>query len=83
MDQGTAEFRKLATKVDRQGKGYGSQLLSYLMEYAAQQNISKILCNARIDKTCFYQKFGMTKTVKTFCKGGLNYVIMEKNIEIL
>ena len=30
----TAQFRKFATKIEEQGKGYGSKLLLHLMEFA-------------------------------------------------
>lgn len=82
IDGNSAQFRKFATDINEQGNGFGSQLLSHLFEVCKSKNISKIWCNARIDKTSFYERFGMNKTSKTFVKGGLEYVVMEKRHEL-
>ncbi|MDN5211016.1 GNAT family N-acetyltransferase [Fulvivirgaceae bacterium BMA12] len=80
IEDGSAQFRKLATETDKQGNGYGTALLSYVMQYASDQKVSKIWCNARTDKTSFYKKFGMIETDRRFTKGNQDYVIMEKVI---
>ncbi|WP_207428220.1 GNAT family N-acetyltransferase [Pedobacter sp. SYSU D00535] len=72
------QFRKFATYQDYQGKGYGSSLLNYVIEYAQKQNYSKIWCNARVNASAFYLKFGFKMTDKTFFKDGFDFVIMEK-----
>ncbi len=72
------QFRKFATLVNHQGKGYGSQLLHYIISIAKNNDLSKIWCNARIAKTEYYEKFGLQKTDKRFSKKGLDYVVMEK-----
>lgn len=73
-----AQFRKLATINSQQGKGYGTQLMTYLITKLESMNLKRIWCNARLDKSIFYEKFGMTKTETSFVKGGIKYVIMEK-----
>lgn len=79
VDGTEAQFRKFATESKKQGKGYGSQLLSYLLEYAASRNLKRIWCNARVDKTEFYQKFGFSETQSTYVKGGIDFIILEKS----
>lgn len=76
-----AQFRKFATEVSEQGKGYGSRLLQHLLDETSNKNVKRIWCNARIDKTFFYRKFGMTETSDTFWKGGIEYRIMEKFLD--
>ncbi|MGB0976233.1 MAG: GNAT family N-acetyltransferase [Prolixibacteraceae bacterium] len=73
-----AQFRKFATKESAQGKGLGTRLLKYVIEEVKKQHISRLWCNARIDKASFYEKFGLTKTEQTYTKGGIEYVIMER-----
>lgn len=73
-----AQFRKFATLTEEQGNGYGSKLLEYLMNKLAQMQIMRVWCNARTDKTYFYERFGLTQTNEHFTKGGINYIIMEK-----
>lgn len=73
-----AQFRKFATLTAYQGKGHGTLLLKFIMKFAKLNNVNKIWCNARVDKSYYYAKFGMTLTDKKFVKGGIKYVIMEK-----
>lgn len=75
-----AQFRKFATITKEHGKGYGTKLLSYIIDNVETMNINRIWCNARLDKIYFYEKFGMRQTKKHFSKGGINYVVMEKII---
>ncbi len=75
-----AQFRKFATRVNRQGKGYGSQLLSYMINEAQSHGIDRLWCNARLDKTSFYHKFGLKETAHSFVRNGQSYVVMEKLI---
>lgn len=81
QDEENMQFRKFATETAFQGRGYGSKLLSFVFEKAAESGIKKIWCNARKDKSGFYKGFGMTETQTTFSKGGISYVIMEKFLE--
>ncbi len=48
------------------------------MTIACNKKIDKLWCNARADKTSFYERFGMIQTPKRFIKEGVNYIIMEK-----
>lgn len=74
-----AQFRKFATKTSEQGNGYGSVLLNHILTVVSKdKKIEKLWCNARADKTSFYERFGMTKTSKRFTKADIDYIIMEK-----
>ncbi len=77
ITQEEAQFRKFATLSSAQGKGYGGQLLSHLIKQARHKGIKRLWCNARIDKTTYYERFGMTPTQATFSKGGIDYMVME------
>jgi len=72
-----AQFRKFATLKEEQGKGYGSRLLSYVIEDLISSDIEKIWCNARSNKALYYERFGLRRTNQSFSKGGIDYVIME------
>ncbi|MFY0599927.1 MAG: GNAT family N-acetyltransferase [Cyclobacteriaceae bacterium] len=80
LKDGEAQFRKFATLESQQGKGHGTRLLQYLMSELQSMNVKLIWCNARKDKTTFYERFGMAKTDKRFAKGGIDYVIMERSL---
>jgi GNAT superfamily N-acetyltransferase len=72
------QFRKFATLQSEQGKGYGSNLLDYVLREAKDYGVKRIWCNARKNKLGFYKKFGLQETNNSFIKGGKTYVIMEK-----
>lgn len=76
-----AQFRKFATEKKHQGKGFGSILLNKIIAIVIDEKTDKIWCNARIEKLEFYQKFGMKPTTNRFTKGGIEYIIMEKEFE--
>ncbi|GGF28242.1 GNAT family N-acetyltransferase [Echinicola rosea] len=78
VKDGQAQFRKFATETSQQGKGLGSMLLRHVITYLEKEGVDRIWCNARADKTAFYEKFGLEKTPQTFVKGGIDYIIMEK-----
>lgn len=80
ITQEEAQFRKFATLTSAQGKGYGTRLLSHLITQAEYKGIKRLWCNARIDKTAYYRRFGMTPTQTTFSKGGIDYMVMELSI---
>jgi GNAT superfamily N-acetyltransferase len=73
----TAQFRKFATLKEFQGKGIGSELLSFTINYCRNNGIKKLHCNARVEKTNFYKRFGLEESGKCFKKNGKQYIIME------
>lgn len=78
VKDGKAQFRKFATETQHQGKGYGTFLLNYVLEEAGKFKVSSVWCNARLEKAAYYEKFGLKKTPKTYSKGGIDFVVMEK-----
>ncbi len=78
IENSQAQFRKLATEDAEQRKGFGAQLLSHVIREALSKKAERIWCNARINKTAFYEKFGLQKTRETYSKGGIDFVILER-----
>lgn len=71
------QFRKLATMFDAQNKGYASMLIQHTMDFARIKGARILWCNARMEKTSFYQKFGFENTGSPFEKHGQAYIRME------
>lgn len=80
IEKDRAQFRKFATLLEEQGKGYGTTLLNFLLTEVEKYSLSSIFCNARIERSAYYEKFGLRKTEQMFEKGGRKYVIMEKKL---
>lgn len=74
---GYYQFRKFATDTAQQGKGYGSALLSYTIDFCRKENGRVLWCNARTSATSFYKRYRFTETDTTFFKDGHDFVIME------
>lgn len=79
--ENSIQFRKFATVEAYQGKGYGSELLNYLLQICIKEEFDTIWCNARKNAANFYSKFGFLETDQTFQKDGIDYVIMEKTLK--
>lgn len=75
-----AQFRKFATDMSRQGKGYGSRLLNFMIDEAKKQGIKELICDARVTAIGFYEKFGMQIDSEVFQKSGKDYVRMSLKI---
>lgn len=73
----SVQFRKLATRKEMQGKGYGSILLKWLVDYANDVKLGRLWGNARIEVLDFYKKAGFTATEEKFSRDGHDYVIVE------
>ncbi|RYE28362.1 MAG: GNAT family N-acetyltransferase [Sphingobacteriales bacterium] len=80
-DGNSLQFRKFATLNAYQGKGYGSKLLSYIIELAQTRNAESLWCNARVNATGFYRKFGFEETDSRFSKDGYDFVVMTLNFK--
>ncbi|MDE3236038.1 MAG: GNAT family N-acetyltransferase [Bacteroidota bacterium] len=77
---GALQFRKLATKVGHQQKGYASALLEYVMQLARDKKCSSVWCNARITAVGLYHKFHMKEVGETWRQFGLEFIKMEKQL---
>lgn len=71
-----AQFRKFASLIEFQGLGYGTVLLKSIIDLIEKEGIKKLWCNARVEKSKFYERFDLKLTDKKFEKGGIEYVVM-------
>lgn len=77
INNNEAQFRKFATDIDFQGKGYGTKLLTFVIKEAHKLNLKRLTCSARINMIEFYQKFGLKVCSDVVIKNGKEYVFME------
>lgn len=74
------QFRKFATIESEQGRGYGSRMLQYVLQYAREQKFNRIWCHARTTALTLYKKFDFQESGHPFIKNGISYINMSKNI---
>ncbi|WP_316812987.1 GNAT family N-acetyltransferase [Pedobacter heparinus] len=70
-------FRKFATIVAAQGKGYGSLMLNHIINYVKTMGAEKLWCNARVSAADFYGRFGFVQTDQRSLSKGIDFVIMQ------
>jgi predicted GNAT family N-acyltransferase len=73
-----AQFRKFATEISEQNKGYGSILLNHIIEESIKSNVKCLWCNARLTALRFYEKFGFEAVSETWMDNEIEYVKMER-----
>ncbi len=74
------QFRKLATKTNQQGKGYGKQMMAFILDLASAENLKMVWCNARLTAAAFYKTFGFEVFGETWQQDGHTFVVMQKRI---
>ncbi len=73
-----AQFRKFATEISEQNKGYGSVLLNHIIEESVKNNVKTLWCNARVSALGFYENFGFGAVSETWIDNEIEYVKMER-----
>lgn len=75
------QFCKLATKTDQQGKGYGRQMMAFILDLASAENLEIVWCNARLSAAPFYKQFGFEVFGEAWQQDGHTFVVMKKQIK--
>jgi GNAT superfamily N-acetyltransferase len=70
------QFRKFATILEAQRRGYGSAMLRHILDFAKNEGVNRVWCNARTSAEHFYTKFGFSATGEHFIKNDIEYVTM-------
>ena len=73
-----AQFRKFATEISEQNKGYGSILLNHIIEESVKNNVKTLWCNARMTALSFYEKFGFKAVSEIWIDHEIEYIKMER-----
>lgn len=79
----TLQLRKFATITTKQGMGFGGSLLNYVINFARQENIRIIWCNARSNASSFYNRFGFTEGEERYEMNGIDYIRMNLSISAI
>ena len=74
------QFRKLATLAEQQGKGYGKQMMQFILDLASAENLKAVWCNARLTAAPFYQAFGLEVLGENWQQDGHTFVVMQKQL---
>jgi predicted GNAT family N-acyltransferase len=75
------QFRKFATCSHKQRQGLGTRLLRFILQEAEATTAKRIWCNARVDASEFYRRFGFLTHGKSFQRDGVTYIKMLKELD--
>ncbi|GAA0540947.1 1-(5-phosphoribosyl)-5-[(5-phosphoribosylamino)methylideneamino]imidazole-4-carboxamide isomerase [Chitinophaga japonensis] len=75
-----AQFRKLATLQEAQGRGYGSMLIKHMQQHCREAGIPLLWCNARQTAEGFYTRLGFKRAGEYFVKSNITYTRMEQTL---
>lgn len=76
------QLRGMATLPAYQGKGLGTQVMKYALDYLKQQYADYIWCNARKTAVDFYQKLGLSLVSPEFEVQGIGpHYVMYANLK--
>lgn len=75
---GQVQLRKFATAKAFQRMGYGSHLLSHVIDLLKSEEVASIVLDARVEAIAFYEKNGFCTVSAPFDKNGLTHVRMER-----
>lgn len=71
-------FRKFATLPEYQNRGLGKMMMLCVIDYAKENNIERLWCDARTDALNFYERLGFIKFSEPFFKEDIEYYKIEK-----
>ena len=73
-------LRKFATLEEHQGKGIGTNILTFIIQELGKQGATELWCDARDTALPFYQRFGFERRGDRFNKRGIFYYKMHCDI---
>ena len=71
-----AKLERIAILKEYRNKGYGTDLVNFLIDYCKQQNINDIYLHSQYFTIAFYKKFGFESVGKEFFEAGIRHIKM-------
>ncbi|MGT2934508.1 GNAT family N-acetyltransferase [Streptococcus castoreus] len=73
-------LQRMAVLKTYRHQGIGKQLISYILDDAQRQGITKITLHAQLSAQTFYTKLGFQAKGDRFDEAGIDHITMEKNL---
>ncbi|CAL1521492.1 GNAT family N-acetyltransferase [Chitinophaga sp. MM2321] len=77
----TVQLRQMAVSPTWQGKGIGSDIITYAEQYAVENGFHILSMHARKEATGFYHKLGYETCGEEFTEVGIPHYEMRKNLK--
>ncbi len=76
IEDNSAHVGRLAVKKSYRGKGIGSAIMRYIIDYCNDKGYDEIWLNSQLHATAFYQNLGFIKDGDIFFEAGIEHVKM-------
>ncbi|BFM16225.1 GNAT family N-acetyltransferase [Maricurvus nonylphenolicus] len=73
----SGQIGRVAVKKEFRHRGYGQQLMDYIIEYATQNNYPTLFLHAQVQTQAFYRKLGFSPVGDTFMDAGILHQSMQ------
>ena len=70
------KFERLAVRKAHRGKGYGDQLIEFMMEVAREKGYKKFKMHAQVHALDFYKKHGFVEKGDSFFEADIEHKLM-------
>jgi len=74
--EGKLKLERIAILKEHRKKGFGTQLVEYLIEYCKQRKIKEIVIHAQYTQKHFYEGFGFQSRGAPFNEAGIKHIEM-------
>lgn len=71
-----ARLERVAVLKQCRHRGFGKQIVNYVLDYCKNNNIYEIYLHSRIDTAGFYKKLGFKTRGKNFFEAGIEHIEM-------
>ena len=71
-----AKLERIAILKNYRGKGFGKNIVEYLIKYSKNKSAGEIVMNAQFYLADYYKKFGFKSRGKTFMEAGIKHIEM-------
>ncbi|MBS3113660.1 GNAT family N-acetyltransferase [Candidatus Woesearchaeota archaeon] len=74
-----AKLERIALLKGYRGRGFGKNIVNYLIKYCKKKDIKEICMNSQYYLKNYYKKFGFKTRGKTFMEAGIKHIEMYLN----
>jgi len=71
-----AKLERIALLKDYRGKGFGREIMNYLIKYCRRKKVEEIFLHSQLYVKKFYEKFGFKPRGKSFLEAGIKHIEM-------
>jgi len=80
LDEQIVKFERMAVFSEYRNRGYGTNMLNTMLDYAREQGYTRITLHAQIDALSYYAHAGFETEGEEFTEAGIEHIRMNKDL---